>query len=183
MTLLQRRSRRRIYGRVVRQRGRHGTSRTNARSVGNYGVAVQKERHGDNRTAVRLFHALTRFTVQRGRPQVRRIDLNKKYFRIELSVTGADALRKRGRFPGDFSTESLRGSTTGENLCETIRFTPLLEKDETGTMKGIFDVFCFGRQNKVRMTLRSKEETVGEISLSDYLARTANGSIISAVKR
>ena len=38
-------------------------------------------------------------------------------------------------------------------------------------MKGIFDVFCFGRQNKVRMTLRSKEETVGEISLSDYLAR------------
>ena len=59
----------------------------------------------------------------------------------------------------------------GEPLQETIRFTPLLEKDETGTMKGIFDVFCFGRQNKVRMTLRSKEETVGEISLSDYLAR------------
>lgn len=127
---------------------------------------------GTNRTAERLFHALARFTVRRGRPQVRRIELCKKYFRIELSVTGADKLSGsaddfRVLFDGIPAGIDYRG----EPLQETMRFTPLLEKDETGTMKGTFDVFCFGRQNEVRITLRSKEETIGEISLSDYLAR------------
>ena len=127
---------------------------------------------GANRTAERLFHALARFTVQRGRPQVRRIELCKKYFRIKLSVTGADKLSGsaddfRVLFDGIPAGIDYRG----EPLQETIRFTPLLEKDETGTMKGTFDVFCFGRQNEVRITLRLKKETIGEISLSDYLAR------------
>ena len=127
---------------------------------------------GANRTAERLFHALARFTVQRGRPQVRRIDLNKKYFRIELSVTGADKLPgSADDFRVTFDGIPAGIDYRGEPLQETIRFTPLLEKDETGTMKGTFDVFCFGRQNEVRITLRLKEETIGEISLSDYLAR------------
>ena len=103
---------------------------------------------------------------------MRRIELCKKYFRIELSVTGADKLSGsaddfRVLFDGIPAGIDYRG----EPLQETMRFTPLLEKDETGTMKGTFDVFCFGRQNEVRITLRSKEETIGEISLSDYLAR------------
>ena len=42
----QRRSRRGIYGRHVRQCGRHGTSGAYARSVADDGAAVQKERHG-----------------------------------------------------------------------------------------------------------------------------------------
>ena len=122
--------------------------------------------------AERLFHALTHFSVRRGRPQVRRIELCKKYFRIELSVTGADMLSGsaddfRVLFDGIPAGIDYRG----EPLQETMRFSPLLEKDETGTMKGTFDVFCFERQNEVRITLRLKEETIGEISLSDYLAR------------
>ena len=52
----------------------------------------------------------------------------------------------------------------GEPLQETIRFTPLLENDEQGTMQGTFQVFCLGRQNEVRITLRLKKETIGENS-------------------
>ena len=127
---------------------------------------------GANRTAERLFHALARFTVQRGRPQVRRIELCKKYFRIKLSVTGADKLSgSADDFRVLFDGIPVGIDYRGEPLQETMRFTPLLEKDETGTMRGTFDVFCFGRQNEVRITLRLKKETIGEISLSDYLAR------------
>ena len=129
MTLLSGRSRRRIYGRVVRQRGRHGTSRTNARSVGNYGVAVQKRKTRGQPHRRASFPRLTRFTVQRGRPQVRRIDLNKKYFRIELSVTGADSLSgSADDFRVTFDGIPAGIDYRGEPLQETIRFTPLLEK-------------------------------------------------------
>lgn len=135
-------------------------------------LLCKKKDTGDNRTAVRLFHALTRFTVQRGRPQVRRIDLDKKYFRIELSVTGADKLSGNADdFCVIFDGIPAGIDYKGEPLQETMRFIPLLHKEETGTMESMFNVFCFGQQNEVRMTLRSKEETVGEISLSDYLAR------------
>ena len=87
-------------------------------------LLCKKKDTGDNRTAERLFHALTRFTVQRGRPQVRRIELCKKYFRIELSVTGADKLSGnaddfRVLFDGIPAGIDYRG----EPLQETMRFS------------------------------------------------------------
>lgn len=135
-------------------------------------LLCKKKDSAANRTAENLFHAFSRFTVQRGRPQVRRLDLCKKYFRIDLSVTGADKLSGNADdFCVIFDGIPAGIDYKGEPLQETMRFIPLLHKEETGTMESMFNVFCFGQQNEVRMTLRSKEETVGEISLSDYLAR------------
>ena len=103
---------------------------------------------GANRTAERLFHALARFTVQRGRPQVRRIELCKKYFRIKLSVTGADKLSGsaddfRVLFDGIPAGIDYRG----EPLQETIRFTPLLEKDERHIRRILFRTAERGADN------------------------------------
>lgn len=123
-----------------------------------------------NRTAEHLFHAITHFTVQRGQPQVRRIDLHKKYFRINLSVTGADKLSGN---PEDFCVyfDGIPSGIDyqGAPLQKTIRITPMLTKDDTGVMTSVFDVFRFGPQNKVLITLVSKGKTIGQIPLSEYL--------------
>lgn len=42
--------------------------------------------------ADRLLHSLDRFEVRRGEPTVQRAELSRRYFRVELTITGAEHL-------------------------------------------------------------------------------------------
>lgn len=137
-------------------------------------TAVDKNRETCS-DADRLFHNLTRIKIQREQPQVRMLDLGKRYFQINLTLTGADKLN----VPPDkiavlFSGIPAGADYKGDPVTAQTVFSPYLDKTPQG-FSASFNVYRFGTGDNVKMAVQAGTETVGPVDLGEYITRNDIG--------
>lgn len=113
-----------------------------------------------------LFHHYGHFHVQRGDPVVIPVLLDKCYYRIDLTVSGAEAAED---FTVTFQGASSGIDYAGETLAESVLYRPPLKKTEEGMHTGTLCLPRFGDDSSVTMILASGARKLAEIPLSEYL--------------
>lgn len=121
--------------------------------------------------ADQLFHSIARFEVQREQPQVRTVDLDKHYFLVDLTVTGAEKLvvtpdKLAVIFTGIPSGMDYKG----DPVFAQTAFSPRLQQTQQG-FSATFAVYSFDVPDPVRMIVQAGSETVGQVNLGEYIAR------------
>lgn len=121
--------------------------------------------------ADRLLHSLDRFEVRRGEPTVQRAELSRRYFRVELTITGAEHLGVSAERIAVLFTGIPAGvDCEGAPLDEHTVFSPRLEATPQG-FAASFGVYRFRPKDDVRMIVRAADETVAQVDLGEYIAR------------
>lgn len=80
-----------------------------------------------------LFHHLGTYRVERGEPVITPVSLDKLYYRVDLNVTGADALDD---FRITFSGAPSGIDYAGEPLTEPVIYQPALQAAQQGGQSG-----------------------------------------------
>lgn len=112
-----------------------------------------------------VLHHAGRYEVRRGAIRVRTMPLDKLYYRIELTVSGAERIDGFGiRFDGAPSGCDY----AGDMLYDSVAYIPRLNR-EGELLKGAFFIPRFGRSGRVMMTLRAGDLELAAMPLSDYL--------------
>ncbi len=121
--------------------------------------------------ADRLLHSLDRFEVRRGEPSVQRAELSRRYFRVELTITGAEHLGVSAERIAMLFTGIPAGvDCEGVPLDERTVFSPRLEATPQG-FAASFGVYRFRPKDDVRMIVRAADGTVAQVDLGEYIAR------------
>lgn len=118
-----------------------------------------------------IFHSTQSFEVERGRPYppTHMVNLDKKHYTIDLTVTGADNLKNCVVvFDGIPSGFNFDGQTP---LNEYVKVIPGLQiDDETQHHTSLFAIHEFGANNNVTMELLDGNYSISDVmSLSQYL--------------
>ena len=116
-----------------------------------------------------LFHHLGRYQVERGEPVVTPVTLNKLYYRINLSVNGADKIEDFGI---TFSGAPSGINYNGEPLTEPVVYQPALETADSGGQSGSLCIPRFTDGGNVTMVLASGERQLAKMALSEYLQQS-----------
>lgn len=121
--------------------------------------------------ADKLFHNMARFDVRREQPQIKTVDLQKCYFQVNLTLSGAEKLN----VPPDkvavlFTGIPAGADYKGEPLNAQTVFRPYLKQNPQG-FTASFDVYRFEKKDHINMTIKAGEETVGSVDLGEYLVR------------
>ena len=131
--------------------------------------------HDSTRSSDKLFHSLNRYHVTRGRPVVRAIDLDKLFYKIDLKVTGVDKLNVSAEdFAVWFTGIPAGVNYMGESLPEQISYKPYLQMSDN-RLTALFCTQRFEKGSLIHMQIRSKNETIADISLSEYLDQNDTG--------
>ena len=132
--------------------------------------------HDSTRSSDKLFHSLNRYHVTRGKPVVRSIDLDKLFYQIDLTVTGADKLNVLSEdFTVLFTGIPSGVNFVGESLPEQISYKPYLRKTPENRLIALFSTQRFEKDSPVHMLIRAGNETITDISLSEYLEQNDTG--------
>lgn len=132
--------------------------------------------HDSTRSSDKLFHSLNRYHVTRGKPVVRSIDLDKLFYQIDLTVTGADKLNVLSEdFAVLFTGIPSGVNFVGESLPEQISYKPDLRKTPENRLIALFSTQRFEKDSPVHMLIRADNETIADISLSEYLEQNNTG--------
>lgn len=111
-----------------------------------------------------ILHHAGSYDVRRNAFRVDTRTMNKLFYRIELSVHGANSLDGFSiHFEGASAGYDFRGDRLG-----SVTYVPML-RDDGGVLKGQFFIPRFGRDDRVMMTLLAGTQKLAEMPLSDYL--------------
>lgn len=138
---------------------------------GTYDLIVAEHDRDTCPDADRLLHSLDRFEVRRGEPTVQRAELSRRYFRVELTITGAEHLGVTAERIAVLFTGIPAGvDFEGVPLDERTVFSPRLDRTSQG-FAASFGVYRFRPKDDVRMIVRAADETVARVDLGEYIAR------------
>lgn len=113
-----------------------------------------------------LFHHLGTYRVQRGEPVITPVTLDKLYYRVDLNVTGADALDD---FRITFSGAPSGIDYAGKPVTGSVIYQPVLLPAETGGQNGSLFLPRFPDKQNVMMLFACGQRQLGHMTLSEYL--------------
>lgn len=118
-----------------------------------------------------LFHGMGRFLVKRGEARITTVALDKLFYRLDLSVTGAEQVEDfRVTFCGAPSGIDYAGAAVNE----PVTYCPPLQHTGEGVLGGTLRIPRFADSHAVTMTLLSGERLLAQMALSEYLAQNGN---------
>lgn len=134
-------------------------------------LAVVEQKSDTCPDADRLFHSLSRFEVQREQSHVRTVDMDKHFFIVDLTVTGAEKLAVTPNKVAVLFTGIPAGTDyEGEPVSLQTTFSPRLQQTQHG-FSAVFGVYSFNKTDPVKVTIQAGSETVGQVNLGEYIAQ------------
>lgn len=122
-------------------------------------------------TTDRLFHNISREYVRRGQPIIRPVNLDKLFYRIDLTIIGACHLDSQDIKVGIELTGIAAGfSGVGHAIPTSIIVTPELRREGDRIVSSCA-INRFDEHNRIGIRLRAENRCLVDIPLSEYMER------------